>query len=158
LTHLVYDNSFEGFLTAIFITFSHSYQEVIISSQSSYLPTLFGEEVTIYTDLAQAKRVLTKIETFFNRMRLYMPFLRDYHFVVRSHNSFPHSSGIASSASAMAALAVCLMKIEKLFCPEMTDEFFYEKASFLARLGSGSACRSNKLCLVVGNIGNGING
>ena len=67
MTHLVYDNSFEGFLTAIFITFSHRYQEVIISPQSSYLPTLFGEEVTIYTDLAQAKRVLTKIETTWGR-------------------------------------------------------------------------------------------
>ena len=42
----------------------------------------------------------------------------------------------------MAALAVCLMKIEKLFAPEMSEQFFYEKASFLARLGSGSACRS----------------
>ena len=42
----------------------------------------------------------------------------------------------------MAALAVCLMKIEKLFCPEMSEVYFYEKASFLARLGSGSACRS----------------
>ena len=67
MTHLVYDNSFEGFLTAVFITFSHRYQEVIISSQSNYLPTLFGEEVTIYTDLAQAKRVLTKIETTWGR-------------------------------------------------------------------------------------------
>ena len=99
-------------------------------------------QIDFYFEENPKEAFLTKIETFFNRMRLYMPFLRDYHFVVRSHNSFPHSSGIASSASAMAALAVCLMKIEKLFCPEMTDEFFYEKASFLARLGSGSACRS----------------
>ena len=49
----------------------------------------------------------------------------------------------------MAALAVCLMKIEKLFAPEMSDQFFHEKASFLARLGSGSACRSTYGGLVI---------
>ena len=54
-----------------------------------------------------------KISTFFERILPYLPFLKDYHFNITSHNSFPHSSGIASSASAMAALSVCLMKIAK---------------------------------------------
>ena len=31
----------------------------------------------------------------------------------------------------------------------MTEEYFYKKASFLARLGSGSACRSIKGSIVV---------
>ena len=31
----------------------------------------------------------------------------------------------------------------------MTEEYFYQKASFLARLGSGSACRSVKGQVVV---------
>jgi diphosphomevalonate decarboxylase len=34
------------------------------------------------------------------------------------------------------------MSIEKKLNPEMTTTFFNQKASFLARLGSGSACRS----------------
>ena len=54
-----------------------------------------------------------KINTFFERILPYLPFLKDYHFNIASHNSFPHSSGIASSACAMAALSVCLMKIAK---------------------------------------------
>ena len=83
-----------------------------------------------------------KIETFFKRIAIYLPFLANYHFVIETSNSFPHSSGIASSASGMSALALCLMEIEKELNPKMTDAFFIQKASFLARLGSGSACRS----------------
>jgi len=84
-----------------------------------------------------------KIEQFFQRIEPYIPFLRSYHFTINSKNTFPHSSGIASSASAMAALALCLMDMERKFM-EISDDFFYKKASFLARLGSGSACRSIK--------------
>jgi len=85
-----------------------------------------------------------KIEKFFERVQHYLPFLTQYHFTIDTHNTFPHSSGIASSASGMAALAINLISLERLLNPDMTHEYFYEKASFLARLGSGSACRSIK--------------
>ncbi len=94
-----------------------------------------------------------KILKFLERVEDYLPFLKDYHFTIDTQNTFPHSSGIASSASGMAALAVNFMSIEKLlsrnFRTEMTDEYFNKKASFLARLGSGSACRSIKGNIVV---------
>ena len=83
-----------------------------------------------------------KIETFLNRIEKYLLFLKDYHFTIETSNSFPHSSGIASSASGMSALSLCLMEIESKLNPELHREFFNKKASFLARLGSGSACRS----------------
>lgn len=83
-----------------------------------------------------------KINTFFGRIEAYVPFLKEYHFTIETSNSFPHSSGIASSASGMAALSLCLMEIENQLNPEMDEGFFKKKASFLARLGSGSACRS----------------
>src|SRR5699024_2463361 len=83
-----------------------------------------------------------KIETFFERIVVYLPFLRSYDFVIETSNSFPHSSGIASSASGMSALALCLLSIERELYPDMTDAYFNEKASFLSRLGSGSAARS----------------
>ncbi|MGF1559722.1 MAG: diphosphomevalonate/mevalonate 3,5-bisphosphate decarboxylase family protein [Flavobacteriaceae bacterium] len=83
-----------------------------------------------------------KIITFFGRIEPYLPFLRQYHFRIETSNSFPHSSGIASSASGMAALSLCLMHLERQLTPGITDDFFNRKASFLARLGSGSACRS----------------
>jgi diphosphomevalonate decarboxylase len=83
-----------------------------------------------------------KISLFFSRIERYLPFLREYQFSIETSNSFPHSSGIASSASGMSALALCLMSLERQLHPEMDSVFFNQKASFLARLGSGSACRS----------------
>jgi len=83
-----------------------------------------------------------KINTFLERILAYLPFLKEYHFHIETSNSFPHSSGIASSASGMAALALCFMQIERLLQPAITEVYFNQKASFLARLGSGSACRS----------------
>lgn len=83
-----------------------------------------------------------KIEVFFKRIEPYLPFLKEYHFTIETSNSFPHSSGIASSASGMSALALCLMYLEMELQPDLTIEYFNQKASFLARLGSGSACRS----------------
>jgi diphosphomevalonate decarboxylase len=95
-----------------------------------------------------------KIQTFFERIEAYMPFLRDYHFKIETSNTFPHSSGIASSASGMSAIALCLMSIEQKLNviqsdSEESNNYFNQKASFLARLGSGSACRSIEGELVV---------
>ena len=90
-----------------------------------------------------------KIQTFFERVHLYFPFLKNYHFVIHTKNTFPHSSGIASSASGMSALSLCLMSMERELNPKMTDEYFNQKASFLSRLGSGSACRSIEGDLIV---------
>lgn len=71
------------------------------------------------------------------------PFLKQLHFTIRSYNSFPHSAGIASSASSMSALALCLCSLEhRLFGTLEKDEDYRRKASFVSRLGSGSACRS----------------
>lgn len=90
-----------------------------------------------------------KIATFFNRIAQYVPFIKNYSFVIETRNSFPHSSGIASSASGMSALALSIMSLEKKLNPSISEDYFYKKASFLARLGSGSAARSVKGSLVV---------
>jgi len=90
-----------------------------------------------------------KIQKFLERIEKYCPYLIDYHFIIATENTFPHSSGIASSASGMAALAMNIMSLEKLLNPSMSEDYFYQKASFLARLGSGSACRSVKGNVVV---------
>ena len=97
-----------------------------------------------------------KISQFFERVEKYLPFLKDYKFTIETSNSFPHSSGIASSASGMAALALCLTDLEKQLSGEMTREYFLRKSSFLARLGSGSACRSIEGELVVWGLHNSI--
>ena len=103
----------------------------------------------LYLDGKPKEDFKPKMRKFFERIEIYLPFLKDFHFTISTENTFPHSSGIASSASGMGAMAVNLMSIEKLFNPQMTDEYFWQKASFLARLGSGSACRSIKGSVVV---------
>lgn len=90
-----------------------------------------------------------KIAKFFERIQPYCPYVLEYEMVIHSENSFPHSSGIASSASGMSAIAMCLMSLEKKLNPELSEEFIKKKASFLARLGSGSASRSIEGPLVV---------
>ncbi len=99
-----------------------------------------------------------KIYTFFERIEEYCPYLKKYQLIIKSENTFPHSSGIASSASGMSALALCVMSMEKQFYPTISEDYFYKKASFLARLGSGSACRSVNGKLVVWGEHANING
>lgn len=73
----------------------------------------------------------------------FFPFLKEVTLQIDSSNSFPHSSGIASSASGMSALALCLCEIEQMISGETkTQTDFITKASIISRLGSGSACRS----------------
>lgn len=84
-----------------------------------------------------------KLVKFLNNITDVFPFLTQLEFWVESSNSFPHSAGIASSASSMSALALCLCTVEKEIFGTLTSEAeFYQKASYVARLGSGSACRS----------------
>ncbi len=103
----------------------------------------------LYFEGKQKDDFKPKINTFLHRIEKYLPFLKEYDFTIETSNSFPHSSGIASSASGMSALALCLMSVEKELNPTMTDEEFSTKASFLARLGSGSASRSIEGDLIV---------
>jgi len=71
-----------------------------------------------------------------------LPLLAHTHLEIDSENSFPHSSGIASSASAFGALALCLVQMEEEIRGTLEEDRFLQKASHLARLGSGSASRS----------------
>lgn len=100
----------------------------------------------VYLDGERKADFKPKIQTFFERVEVYLPFLRNYHFKIETRNTFPHSSGIASSASGMSALALCLMSVERELMKSdgatFDNDYFNKKASFLARLGSGSACRS----------------
>ena len=83
-----------------------------------------------------------KIEKFLNTIKAEFPQITHYHWKIESHNSFPHSVGIASSASGMSALALCFCSATKELGLLDDSEDFLKKASHWARLGSGSACRS----------------
>jgi diphosphomevalonate decarboxylase len=70
-------------------------------------------------------------------------FLRGGHLSIETRNSFPHSAGIASSASGMCALVAGLTDLrEQVSGIKLSPEAFRREVSFFSRLASGSACRS----------------
>jgi len=81
-----------------------------------------------------------KIRKYLSSIKDEYPIVGNLQMEINSFNSFPHSSGIASSASSMSAFALCLLDIEKE-C-KGSSGLDYQKASHFARLGSGSASRS----------------
>ncbi|MDP3643420.1 MAG: diphosphomevalonate decarboxylase [Bacteroidota bacterium] len=84
-----------------------------------------------------------RIEKYLDHVSAELPWLNKYNIRIHSRNSFPHSAGIASSASSFGALALCLTELDFAFSgKEMDSPEFWQKASILARMGSGSACRS----------------
>ena len=100
-------------------------------------------EIELHLDGERREDFEERTAQFFRRLYPIYPFLRQLAFRIETSNSFPHSAGIASSASGMSALALCLVSLEeKLFEPLASRPDFFHKASYLARLGSGSACRS----------------
>ncbi len=82
-----------------------------------------------------------KLNDFFNRIQHILPWLKDFHLNIESSNTFPHSSGIASSASSYSALANSLANIHQQITGVSLSAHV---VSEIARLGSGSACRSTQ--------------
>lgn len=110
-----------------------------------------GEKFEVTTFLAEreAPHFAEKIEKYYKSIEVYLPWILKGKYIIRTKNTFPHSSGIASSASGFGAIAKCLMELDAAFSSVDSTEFTLKKASFLARLGSGSACRSLYEGLVV---------
>ena len=132
------------------ISFTLSQSHTITTLEFTKSEGLESPTFELYFEGKKKDAFKPKIANFFDRIIDYCPYLLDYKIVIRSENSFPHSSGIASSASGMSAIAMCLTSLEKsLAKDELSDEFMRQKASFLARLGSGSASRSIEGPLVV---------
>ena len=90
-----------------------------------------------------------KIAAYFQRHGEFFPHLLGHHLQISSHNTFPHSAGIASSASSMAALVLAALSLEwqlsgkvQMLSQVYQRPEFFTTASFLARAASGSAARS----------------
>ncbi|MBW7889904.1 MAG: diphosphomevalonate decarboxylase [Chitinophagaceae bacterium] len=83
-----------------------------------------------------------RILHFLPAVSAWLPVLSTHALTINSHNSFPHSAGIASSASSFGALALGLLDASYPGKYENDRQSFLKEASRIARLGSGSACRS----------------
>ncbi|GMT44572.1 MAG: diphosphomevalonate decarboxylase [bacterium] len=113
-------------------------------TEVSYSPAASGKlEMEFYFDGQRNLLFEEKTAKFFDSLSGIFPFVNQLKFIIHSKNTFPHSAGIASSASGMSVLSMALCDMERQFFETLQEEdAFRRKASTIARLGSGSACRS----------------
>lgn len=124
------------------MTLNHSVTRTMVHSRKKDYPTSVID-LKYFFEGKENQAFQAKVQAYLEKISLQMHFLRDYSFVIESTNTFPHSAGIASSASSMSALALCLVSLDcYISSHNLSISEFYRKASDISRLGSGSACRS----------------
>lgn len=122
------------------MTLSRSVTRTILSWEVKSKP---GLEWSFLFEGREAPAFHPKISAFLESVKTYLPFLDHLKIRIDSENTFPHSSGIASSASSMMALACCLVGAGEILTDKKPDDHSFRNfVSFLARIGSGSASRS----------------
>lgn len=126
---------------SISMTLSRSVSEVRMEYQA--LPHQKGLQMEFSFEGVRNEKFEQRIRSYLQSLIPELPFLDRLFLKIDSRNTFPHSAGIASSASGFSALALCLCTIENELSDDLSDPAaFLQKASILARLGSGSASRS----------------
>lgn len=123
------------------ITLQNAFTETVVS----YSYNEMQSEIATTFSFGQTRNETfeARINKFLMKIQPQLPFLRHLTLNIETKNNFPHSAGIASSASAFGSLALCICTIEQEIFGQLSGYLdFTEKASYLARIGSGSACRS----------------
>jgi len=127
---------------SISLTLEQCYSETSVSLVEKEKKTK-EVELRFYFDGKENMAFRLRMLKFFDIVSKDFPLLQKYGLLIHSTNSFPHSSGIASSASAMSALSLCLCDLQQqLDNKKLKEEKFLNEASYYSRLGSGSAARS----------------
>lgn len=107
--------------------------------QVQYYPQGQGRIKSLIFEGQEQTAFKARLQNYLDSIHDVAGWVAEYDFSIHSENTFPHSAGIASSASAMSAFIMCLCHIESMVGDKTLD---LEHASLLARLASGSACRS----------------
>ena len=122
---------------------SMSLKNSITRTKLDYEPKKAGDQLSFLFEGKRETSFEKRIVKWFNSLAKEFDFLSGFTFSISSENTFPHSTGIASSASAMSSLALCLCSLEEVVGGvSLNESEFFQKASRIARLGSGSASRS----------------
>lgn len=95
-------------------------------------------KVELFLDGVKEEKFGAKIQKYIESLSDYS-FLKNVHYTIKTKNTFPHGTGIASSASGLSAFALCLT--DYLYAMNPGKDFFQDASNF-SRLASGSACRS----------------
>lgn len=126
--------------SSLSLTLSNSFTEV--EAELSDKTTDEAVQLSYFFEGAVNEKFGQRVAKFLEDNREFFPFITEKAITINSSNSFPHSAGIASSASAFGAISLALLDIAYSLEGKEKDETFYREASNLARLGSGSASRS----------------
>jgi diphosphomevalonate decarboxylase len=126
--------------SSLSLTLSNSFTEVEVTLHEK--TTLQSVELNYFFEGELNEKFGRRVSDYLADNIDEFPYLRLGAITIYSTNSFPHSAGIASSASAFGAIALAMLDIAYQVEEKEIDDEFYQKASRLARLGSGSACRS----------------
>ncbi len=91
-----------------------------------------NEDFSVQTFLAGNEEVkfAEKIEKYFKNIEQYLPWILKGRYIIRTENTFPHSSGIASSASGFGAIAKCLMALDETFTGKISEQESLKKLHF----------------------------
>ncbi len=95
--------------------------------------------VELFLNGLRQEKFAAKIEAYLRSLES-LSWLAKVHVRIDTHNTFPHGTGIASSASGLSAFALGLT--DYLFHLSGVKVDFFRTASYLSRLASGSASRS----------------
>ena len=78
--------------------------------------------VKLFLSGKEEPKFAEKTAKYLTGIEKYLPWVLRGSFVIKTENTFPHSSGIASSASGFGALAKCLMALDKEISGEKSSE------------------------------------
>lgn len=118
---------------------SMTLKECFTETRTRFVPAE-GFSVELHLDGKREDRFSEKIKNYLEKLDL--PELKNVSVKIETRNTFPHGTGIASSASGLSAFVLCLTDYLYSLRGQDRNEDFFRKASDLSRLASGSACRS----------------
>jgi len=118
---------------------SFSLKGAVTQTKVTLLPR--GNERLVFLLEGKPSPFTARIGGYLDLLARELDWVDHYTFHIESRNTFPHSAGIASSASGFGALALCLTELDQKLTGDNSGNFL-QKASRLARIGSGSASRS----------------
>ncbi len=116
-------------------------KECVTETEVSFTP---NQKLSVELILVDEVKPLfaQKIKTYLESLTADLPWMANVGVRIKTTNTFPHGAGIASSASGLSAFALCLTDYLQSMKPHGSPSLFEKHASYLARLASGSACRS----------------
>jgi hypothetical protein len=120
---------------------SMTLSECVTKTKTTFSPSS-GLSVELNLEGKSQIAFAQKIKKYLESLQTELPWFNNVAVKIETSNTFPHGTGIASSASGLAAFALTLADYLRSLKNDSDEGLFLKRASYLSRLASGSACRS----------------